>query len=79
MQGAVVKFRRLGLTSSVAEAQSHDEGVGGRSLTEIHESVKGIQSNSVTGVSKHDWAQQCNGSMPSWFTGMYGVFLGIGS
>ena len=50
MQGAVVKCGKPGLAISVAEAQSHDEGVGGRSLTEIHRSVKGIQSNSVTGV-----------------------------
>ena len=40
--GAIVKCGRPGMTDSVAEAQSHDQGVGGRSVTGSHGSVMGI-------------------------------------
>ena len=37
------------MASRIAKEQSHDEGVAGRSVTEIHGSVTGIQSKSITG------------------------------
>ena len=67
------------MAGGVTEAQSHEEGVGGRSVTEIHGSVMGIQNKSVTMVWNNEWAQKCNGSMSSWFTRMYGVFFSMGT
>ena len=40
-QGAIVKCGGPGMAGSVAEAQSHDEGVDGGSVTGIHGSVTG--------------------------------------
>ena len=39
-QGAIVKFRRTGMDGSVTEAQDHDEGRSGRSVTGVHEGVR---------------------------------------
>ena len=47
-QAIIVKCGRPGLASSVAVAQNHDEGVGGRSVSEIHTSLTGILNKSVT-------------------------------
>ena len=60
-QGAVVKCGRPGLAGSVAEAQSHDKSVGGRSVTEIHGSVTQMQNKVQSRVWKTEWAQKCNG------------------
>ena len=47
-QGTIVKFWRPGMADSVTEAQSHDKGRGGRSLTGVHRSVMVVQNRSVT-------------------------------
>ena len=39
-----------GMASSVTEAESHDKGGGGRSVTGVHGSVTGVQNKSVTGL-----------------------------
>ena len=41
------KCGRPGMAGSVTEAQSHDEGRGGRSVTGLYESVTGILNKSV--------------------------------
>ena len=37
------------MVASITEAQSHDEGRGGRSVTRVHKSLTGIQYKSITG------------------------------
>ena len=56
------------IACNITEAQSHKECVGGRSVTEIHWSVTGLQNKSVNGVERNEWTQKCNGSMLSRFT-----------
>ena len=41
-QGTNVKCGSHGMARSVTEAQSHDEGRGGRSVTGVHGSAMGI-------------------------------------
>ena len=41
-QGANVKCGRHGMARSVTEAQSHDDGTGGKSVTGVHGSATGI-------------------------------------
>ena len=51
-QGTIVKFGRPGKDGSVltvAEPQNHDTGRGGRTVTEVHGSVTGIQNKAVNG------------------------------
>ena len=36
------------MVGRVTEVQSHDEGKGGRSVTGVHGSVKGVQNKSIT-------------------------------
>ena len=48
-QHSIVKVGRPGINGSVTEAQGHDEGRCGRSVTGVHGSVTGIQNKGVIG------------------------------
>ena len=48
LQHGIVKCGRRGIAGSVTEAQSHDEGRGGRSITGVYGSVTGVQNKSAT-------------------------------
>ena len=74
-QGAVVNCGRPGMARSVTVAQTHDKDRGGRSVKGGHESVTGIQNESVTGSMEKAWKQKYNGSMASRFTRMYGALM----
>ena len=76
--GPIIKYGRPGMDGSVSEAQSHDEGRRGRSVTGVHGSVTGAQNKGITGAWKNKWAQKCNGGMASRFSIMHGVFLSMG-
>ena len=51
-QSTIVRCGRPGTANNVTEAQSHDEGRGGRSVTGVNESVTRVQNKSVTGGLK---------------------------
>ena len=36
------------MVGSVTKVQSHDEGKGGKGVTEVHGSVLGVQNKSIT-------------------------------
>ena len=47
-QDSIVQPGKHGMTGSVTEVQSRDEGTGGSSVTEVHWSVTGVQNKSIT-------------------------------
>ena len=49
LPGANVNCERHGLACSVTEAQSHDEGRGGRCITGVHGRATGMCNKSATG------------------------------
>ena len=79
-QGAIVNFVRSGKHGSTIALERNDgEGKGGRSVTGVHRSVTGLQSNTVNGgMETRESAKKCNGGMASQFTTMYDVYLGMG-
>ena len=65
-------MREAWIDRQCSKALSHDEGLRGRSATNIHGSVTGIQNETIYNRGmKNEWAQKCNGSIPSWFSRMY--------
>ena len=65
------------MARSVTEAQNHDEGRGGRSVTGIHRSALGIQNKSVTEGTEKQVGIKCNRCMALWFATLYVVFSGM--
>ena len=63
------------MIGSVTKVQSHDEGKGGRSVTEVHGSVMRVRNKSTTDSMENERARKCNGGMASQFTRIYDVFL----
>ena len=64
---------------TVTEAQNHDNGRGGETVTGVHGNVMEMQNNCVTGDMKKEWAEEYNGGKASRFTRMYGAYLGVGT
>ena len=65
-QGGVLKCSRPGMADSETKSQSHDEGMGGISVTRIHGSVMGEKYESVTGLGAwkcNKWTQKGNRGM----------------
>ena len=60
------------MAGNVTEAQSHDEGSDGRSITGVHWNVMGKEQNCNLGngnaMSRH---RSVTGGMASWFTTLY--------
>ena len=47
-QDSIVKCGKHGMAGSVTNVQSHDEDKCGRSVTEVHGSVTGVQNKGVS-------------------------------